>query len=80
MVATKLGGDPGAVDIPFKGAMVVGYNTYHDSASRGGECRGTRGQRKEQLDQIFQTFTKSNQIGVSGQDRDLEVLGHYVMF
>ena len=31
----KLGGEPWAVDIPMKGTMVIGYDTYHDSAQKG---------------------------------------------
>jgi len=34
-MACKLGAEPWALQIPFKGAMVVGYDTYHDSARRG---------------------------------------------
>ena len=31
----KLGGEPWAVDIPMKNTMVIGYDTYHDSAQKG---------------------------------------------
>ena len=31
----KLGGEPWAVDIPMKSTMVIGYDTYHDSAQKG---------------------------------------------
>merc|ERR1711973_1052694 len=31
----KLGGEPWAVDIPMKGTMVIGFDTYHDSAQKG---------------------------------------------
>jgi len=32
---TKLGGEPWAVKIPLKDTMVIGYDTYHDSAQKG---------------------------------------------
>ena len=31
----KLGGEPWAVKIPLKDTMVIGYDTYHDSAQKG---------------------------------------------
>ena len=31
----KLGGDLWAVEVPLKGLMVVGYDTYHDSSKKG---------------------------------------------
>ena len=31
----KLGGEPWAVEIPMKDTMVIGYDTYHDSAQKG---------------------------------------------
>ena len=31
----KLGGDLWAVEVPLKGLMVVGYDTYHDSSQKG---------------------------------------------
>ena len=31
----KLGGELWAVDVPLKGLMVVGYDTYHDSSKKG---------------------------------------------
>ena len=31
----KLGGEPWAVEIPMKNTMVIGYDTYHDSAQKG---------------------------------------------
>ena len=34
-VAAKVGGEPWYADIPLKGAMVCGYDTYHDTANRG---------------------------------------------
>jgi len=34
-MSCKIGGEPWAVEIPIKGAMVVGYDTYHDSARKG---------------------------------------------
>merc|ERR1719308_450164 len=32
---SKLGGEPWAVKIPLKDTMVIGYDTYHDSAQKG---------------------------------------------
>merc|ERR1712013_978356 len=32
---SKLGGEPWAVKIPLKDTMVIGYDTYHDSAKKG---------------------------------------------
>lgn len=34
-MAAKLGGEPWAVKIPIKNAMVVGYDTYHDKSKKG---------------------------------------------
>jgi len=34
-VAAKVGGEPWWADIPLKKAMVCGYDTYHDTTSRG---------------------------------------------
>jgi len=31
----KLGGEPWAVEIPMKDTMIIGYDTYHDSAQKG---------------------------------------------
>jgi len=31
----KLGGEPWAVKMPLKGTMVIGYDTYHDTVSKG---------------------------------------------
>ena len=31
----KLGGELWAVEVPLKGLMVVGYDTYHDSSRKG---------------------------------------------
>ena len=31
----KIGGEPWAVKIPLKDTMVIGYDTYHDSAQKG---------------------------------------------
>ena len=31
----KLGGELWAVEVPLKGLMVVGYDTYHDSSKKG---------------------------------------------
>ena len=31
----KLGGEPWAVNIPMENTMVIGYDTYHDSAQKG---------------------------------------------
>lgn len=31
----KLGGEPWAVEIPMQDSMVIGYDTYHDSAQKG---------------------------------------------
>jgi len=31
----KLGGEPWAVKVPLKDTMVIGYDTYHDSAQKG---------------------------------------------
>jgi len=31
----KLGGEPWAVEIPMQNTMVIGYDTYHDSAQKG---------------------------------------------
>ena len=34
-MSTKLGAEPWGVNIPPKGCMIVGYDTYHDSARKG---------------------------------------------
>ena len=34
-MACKIGAEPWALEIPVKGTMVVGYDTYHDSTRRG---------------------------------------------
>lgn len=34
-VAAKVGGEPWYVNLPLKGAMFCGYDTYHDTAKRG---------------------------------------------
>merc|ERR1712212_1070151 len=34
-MSCKLGGEPWAVQIPLKDTMVIGYDTYHDSAQKG---------------------------------------------
>ena len=31
----KLGGEPWAVKMPLKDTMVIGYDTYHDTVSKG---------------------------------------------
>ena len=31
----KLGGEPWAVKMPLKNTMVIGYDTYHDTVSKG---------------------------------------------
>ena len=31
----KIGGEPWAVKIPMKETMIIGYDTYHDSAQKG---------------------------------------------
>lgn len=36
----KLGGEPWVVDIPLKKLMVVGFDTYHDSSSKGRSVGG----------------------------------------
>ena len=84
-MATKLGGEPWAVEIPFKGAMVVGYDTYHDSARRGESVGALVASVNNNFTRYFSTVDfhrdrteMSNQIGVSGQI--IEVLGHiYVL-
>ena len=37
----KLGGVPWGVNIPFKGGMVVGYDAYHDSVTKGNSFGAT---------------------------------------
>ena len=32
---SKLGGEPWAVKMPLKNTMVIGYDTYHDTVSKG---------------------------------------------
>lgn len=58
----KLGGELWAVEVPLKGLMVVGYDTYHDSSRKGHSVgmSGFRVARKEdiwslnsRLDQFF---------------------------
>lgn len=34
-IAAKVGGEPWWTDIPLKGTMICGYDTYHDTANRG---------------------------------------------
>ena len=48
----KLGGEPWAVDIPMKGSMVIGYDTYHDSAQNG----RTAGALMASLNKTFTKF------------------------
>ena len=31
----KMGGEPWAVKMPLKDTMVIGYDTYHDTAKKG---------------------------------------------
>lgn len=34
-LAAKVGGEPWHINLPLKGAMICGYDTYHDTANRG---------------------------------------------
>ena len=34
-MAAKLGAEPWAVPIPLKDTMVIGYDSYHDSSTKG---------------------------------------------
>ena len=71
-MACKLGAEPWALEIPFKGAMVVGYDTYHDSARRGESVGALVASVNDTFTRYFSTvdFHKdrtemSNQIGVT---------------
>jgi len=69
-MACKMGAEPWALEIPFKGAMVVGYDTYHDSARRGESVGALVASVNDTFTRYFSTvdFHKdrtemSNQIG-----------------
>merc|ERR1712112_655730 len=47
----KLGGEPWAVKIPLKNTMIIGYDTYHDSAMKGRSVGAV-------VCSLNQTFTK----------------------
>ena len=73
-MACKLGAEPWTLEIPFKGAMVVGYDTYHDSARRGESVGALVASVDNTFTRYFSTvdFHKdrtemSNQIGVTSQ-------------
>jgi len=54
-VSCKLGGAPWAVKIPLKKAMVIGYDTYHDTVNRAKSV----GALVASLDDNFTKFTSS---------------------
>ena len=47
----KIGGEPWAVKIPMKETMIIGYDTYHDSAQKGRSVGAV-------VASMNQTFTK----------------------
>merc|ERR1712059_131182 len=70
-MACKMGAEPWTVEIPFKNSMVVGYDTYHDSARRGESVGALVASLNDSFTRYFSTVDfhrdrteMSNQIGV----------------
>jgi len=54
----KLGGELWAVEVPLKGLMVVGYDTYHDSSKKGHSVGGFISSMNKNLTRYYSKITR----------------------